>query len=74
MPSACPPSTLPEHANLAAIDRLREFTTHVGWSDHTVCAQVVDRAVRFLKGNNVSVLKELEQQEMGNKAMAGNEK
>lgn len=52
--------TLPEDANLAAIDRLREFTTHVGWSDHTVSPQVVDRAVRRFAADMVEFHLDLE--------------
>jgi sialic acid synthase SpsE len=45
--------TLPEDANLAAIDSLREFTTRVGWSDHTVSPQVVERAVRHFASDMI---------------------
>jgi len=38
--------TLPEEANLAAIDTLRRtFDLPVGWSDHTVSPEVVQRAI-----------------------------
>lgn len=48
-------------ANLAAIDTLRSyFHTPVGWSDHTVCLDVVERAVRRYGANLVEFHFDLE--------------
>jgi len=52
--------TLPEDANLAAIDTLREFTTRVGWSDHTVSPRVVERAVRRFASDMIEFHLDLE--------------
>jgi sialic acid synthase SpsE len=48
--------TPPDQCNLAAIGALRErYSCPVGWSDHSACAEVIERAVRHWDASDVEL-------------------